>query len=67
MSNLVEEICQMCIEEDFGYCGLRNSKIELKYKHNKNGDLIKCSGFCPDTSKLKIMFKINEVLGGDGK
>jgi hypothetical protein len=55
---MLKEICTICINEDFGYCGLRNSKVELEYKHDKHQNLIKCSGFCPDCSKLKRMFKI---------
>lgn len=54
------EICKLCIEEDFGYCSLRNNSIELCYKHNADGELIKCSGFNPDKGTIKRIFKLEQ-------
>ena len=51
------DICSICIHEDFGYCGLRDNKEELEYEHDKDSDLIKCSGFVPDVTIIKRLFK----------
>ena len=51
------DICALCIHEDFGYCDLRNTALKLKYKNDKNGDLIECSEFRPDCSRIEMMFK----------
>jgi len=57
---MIKEICTICLNEDFGYCGLRGSKEELKYEHDNSQNLVKCSGFHPDVSTLKRMFKIED-------
>jgi len=64
---MIKEICDICQNEDFGYCGLRNNKEELKYKHDKHLNVIKCSEFYPDVSKLKRMFKEMERLNNGNK
>jgi hypothetical protein len=52
------ELCKLCINEDFGYCGLRNSSEELIYEYNEKGDLLKCSGFFVDKERTNCLFKI---------
>lgn len=55
------DICNICCNEDFGYCSLRNVKEEVKYKYDKKGKLIKCSGFMCDKSVINKIFKLTEV------
>ena len=52
-------ICNICINEDFGYCGLRNK--ELQYENDENGDLIKCSGFSADKERINSMYKLAKM------
>ena len=49
------DICDLCVHEDFGYCGLRPK--ELSYEHDKDGDLVKCSGFKLDVELTTRKFK----------
>ena len=51
----ISELCDICIHEDFGYCGLRHSGLEKKVKHNDKGKIAKCSSFlCDDCAVQKI-------------
>jgi len=52
------DLCNMCIHDDFGYCGLRNSKLELQYKNDEDGDLTQCSSFSVDKERVNRMFKL---------
>jgi hypothetical protein len=64
------DICSVCMHEDFGYCGLRNKEIELKYENDEDSELIKCSGFICDKSSVERIFKIKEddnCLKNEGK
>jgi MFS superfamily sulfate permease-like transporter len=60
--NMIKEICTICIHEDFGYCGLRNSNKEVKTENNEHCDVIKCSEFAVDKERINMMFKLKEML-----
>ena len=51
------DICKICRNDDFGYCGLRNDKKELSYDHDEDTNLKKCSGFCADLEIINRRFK----------
>lgn len=56
------DICDICIHEDFGYCGLRNKSKELIYKHDKDSNLLKCSGFCANKTTIDKRFNLDEQI-----
>ena len=61
--NINIDICEICYNDDFGYCGLRNSKEELSYKKDKKGNLRKCSGFSADKTFVNRYFKLIQSKG----
>jgi len=54
----IGELCDICIHEDFGYCGLRNSGIEIKVKNNDKGKVAKCSSFLCDNHVVNGICRI---------
>jgi len=57
---MMKEICNICFNRDFGYCGLRSSKEEIKTKLNEEGDIVKCSHFCCEKAQAERLFRIKQ-------
>jgi hypothetical protein len=53
---IIKEACEICANDDFGYCGLRHSKEEV-FCDYKEGEICACTGFVIDTSTILRMFK----------
>jgi hypothetical protein len=55
MSNL--NLCNVCINNNYGCCNLQNSYILLQYSKDKKGNLLKCSRFSVDTDTMNRIFQ----------
>ena len=62
----MRDICSICIHEALG-CGRTDEPIDLRYKYDKDGNLIKCSGFFPDCEILKRIHILLEKEKGVGE
>jgi hypothetical protein len=52
----ISEICELCMNEDFGSC-LSNSP---KIKENVMGNIIKCSNYVLDEQEIYRRFKLKD-------
>lgn len=54
------DICNLCIHDDFGYCGLRNEPEDQEFRYNKDIKYIKqCSSFSVDQIYANRMFRLH--------